>query len=63
MIHIFKILGVLGKKRGYLSKKGFTIMLLCWLVHKNFIPNAQADIDKTKLSKEKKDADFIDFKF
>lgn len=49
MIHIFKLLGVLGKKRGYLSKKGFTIMLLCWLVHKNFIPNAQAGIDKTKL--------------
>ena len=63
MIHIFKMLGVLGRKRGFLSKKGFTIMLLCWLVHKNFIPNLQAGIDKTKISKEKKDTEFIEYKF
>ena len=38
-------------------------MLLCRLVHKNFIPDAQANINKSKLSKEEKDIEFKDFKY
>lgn len=31
MLHLFKMQGLLGKKDGYMSKRGFVLMLLSWL--------------------------------
>ena len=59
MVHLFKMKGLLGKNDGYMSKKGLVIMLLSWLMHKDFIQCAQkgayTDSDKVK---EKKAAVF-----
>lgn len=62
MVHLFKMKGLLGKNDGYMSKKGLVIMLLSWLMHKDFIQCAQKGLNNTDGSdnkvKEKKAADF-----
>jgi len=49
--------GLLGKKDGYMSKRGLVFMLLSWLIHKGYLRNAQ-DPAALKETPEKKAVDF-----
>ena len=40
MIHLFASKELLGKKNGFLSKKSFVLMLLTWLVDRDYLANA-----------------------
>lgn len=40
MVHLFKTKMLLGKKKGYLSKKAFILMLLTWMIDRDFITGA-----------------------
>jgi hypothetical protein len=39
MIFMFDYQGLLNKKQGHISKKGFTIMLITWLIDRGFLTN------------------------
>jgi len=40
MLHLFKAKNLIGKKRGFLGKKSFILMLLTWMIDRDLIVNA-----------------------
>jgi len=40
MVHIFASKELLGKKNGFLSKKAFVLMILTWLIDRDYLANA-----------------------
>jgi len=45
MVHLFKSKNILGKKNGFLSKKTFILMLLCWMIERGLLVNTQEKVE------------------
>lgn len=45
MVHLFKSKNILGKKNGFLSKKTFILMLLCWMIERGLLVNTQLKVE------------------
>ena len=39
LVTVFQFKNLLGKNLGYLSKTGFILMILTWLIHEGYLPN------------------------
>ena len=37
VVHLFKMNGITGKRNGFISKKALVLMIVSWLIHRQYL--------------------------